>query len=178
MKILLVVDVQHDFVDGALGSAEAQAAIPYIRDKVDAAVEEGNTLIVYTRDTHFNDYMDSDEGKFLPVPHCIRNTPGWQIMEEVDVGGVKLDKLTFGLKDIDEYIEQALPNVDDTVTSIEIVGFCTDICVISNALLLKAAYATRGVPIFVDAKGCAGVTPEKHAAALEVMKSCQIIVKE
>ena len=183
MKILLVVDAQKDFINGVLGTAEAEAATPIIADKVAKAVEDG-TMVIFTQDTHFDDYMDTREGKFLPVPHCIQDTDGWKIDERVDIkGGFHIRKLTFGDYSIVDDIEDCIQTVHSSmefedIEEIEVCGFCTDICVISNVLMLQSVCHIAGIPIKVDAKACAGVTPEKHAAAIEVMKSCQIEVEE
>lgn len=186
MKILVVVDVQHDFVDGILGSEEARAAIPNIAKKVNEYANMEDTLIVYTRDTHDGDYYDTQEGKYLPIPHCIKNTIGWDIMPEVlneNAAILIVDKPSFGdillgAKITETVFEAKSFGYDGIIDyrpeSIEVVGFCTDICVVSNCLLLKAYYPET--PISVDSSCCAGVTPAKHEAALEVMRSCQIDV--
>lgn len=177
MKVLVVIDAQNDFITGVLGSQEAQEAIPYIASKVNHAMNDLD-LIVYTQDTHFDNYMDTNEAKYLPVPHCIENTWGWMVADEVDVVAQHIPKYTFGCHALPQYLMDLAALSDAEITEIEICGFCTDICVISNALILKSVFAPMNIDITVDAKACAGVTPEKHAAALEVMKSCQIIVKE
>ena len=175
MKILIVIDAQNDFISGVLGTPEAEAAIPYIAEKVNAADE--NTLIIYTRDTHYANYLDTPEGKKLPIEHCIKDTYGWQIDSRVykDNNCLVLNKRTFGIRNWDNIFYDILPRTE-TFEEIELCGFCTDICVISNALSLKSDLHIEGVPITVDAKACAGVTPEKHNAALDVMESCQINV--
>lgn len=177
MKVLVVVDVQNDFVSGRLGSPEAQDAIPTIRDKVNEYFKRGD-LIVYTQDTHYDNYMGTNEGKYLPVPHCIREEWGWDVVDEVDRFAPHIEKVTFGHYDLPFRILELASQVDSKIEGIELCGFCTDICVISNALILKSVFAPMDIDITVDAKACAGVTPEKHASALEVMRSCQIIVKE
>ena len=184
MKVLVVVDMQNDFIDGALGSPEAQAIVPKVAAKILQCAEDPEYAIFYTRDTHFNDYLDTNEGKHLPVPHCIANTYGWQIKEEVMLAstGAKCvdvqNKYTFGMSDIGIMVDSISELCDDydslEVESIEIVGLCTDICVVSNALILKSFY--KDIPITVYKDCCAGVTPAKHEAALEVMRSCQIEV--
>lgn len=179
MKVLVVVDMQKDFVDGALGTPEAQAIVANVAKKVSEYANQEECIVYYTRDTHWNDYLDTPEGKKLPVEHCIYNTDGWQIVPEVYVDSFNTfvgDKYTFGMYSLPDRIERALSDLYGTweATSIEVCGLCTDICVVSNALLLKAAYPN--VPISVDASCCAGVTPAKHDAALEVMRSCQIDV--
>ena len=175
MKILIVVDAQNDFISGVLGTSEAEAAIPYIAEKVNAADE--NTLIVYTRDTHYANYLDTPEGKKLPIEHCIEGTNGWQIDSRVykDDCCIVLNKHTFGISNLFNIIND-IYTIADKIEEIELCGFCTDICVISNALSLKSDLHIEGVLITVDAKACAGVTPEKHNAALDVMESCQINV--
>ena len=175
MKILIVVDAQNDFISGVLGTPEAEAAIPYIAEKVNAADE--NTLIVYTRDTHYANYLDTPEGKKLAIEHCIEGTNGWQIDSRVykDDYCIVLNKHTFGISNLFNIIND-IYTIADKIEEIELCGFCTDICVISNALNLKSDLHIEGVPITVDAKACAGVTPEKHNAALDVMESCQINV--
>ena len=180
MKILIVVDAQNDFISGVLGTPEAEAAIPYITEKVNEA--DDNTLIVYTRDTHYANYLDTPEGKKLPIEHCIEGTNGWQIDSRVYKDDcLILNKHTFGIRNWDNILDDIYPVLDiypitDSLEEIELCGFCTDICVISNALNLQSYFHTAGVPITVDAKACAGVTPEKHNAALDVMESCQINV--
>ncbi len=164
MKTLLVIDMQNDFITDALGTPEAQAIVDKVKAKIDAYRAAGDEII-YTRDTHTENYLDTPEGKKLPVPHCIKGTRGWEIADGLYVDGCEiLDKPTFG------YAGWG----DKRFTAIEMVGLCTDICVVSNALILKATFPD--VPIAVDAACCAGVTPATHAAALETMKMCQIDV--
>ena len=178
MKVLVVIDMQHDFVDGVLGSPEARAIVPAVAEKVAeyAAMEE--SVILYTRDTHFDNYMETMEGKHLPVPHCIANTDGWQIVPEVFTEDSEvIDKYTFGCHNLPSEIYAACCvkyNKFD-IESIEFCGVCTDICVVSNVLITKSTF--RETSIIVDSKCCAGVTPEKHEAALETMRSCQIEVR-
>lgn len=187
MKILIVVDMQNDFVTGSLGSPEAQAIVPNIIEKIKQYAADPESAIVFTRDTHYNNYMETMEGQYLPVPHCIAHTEGWSIIDELVGATVNFDtkckcvevynKYTFGLYELPKLIADlgAEYNYEQwEVESVELVGVCTDICVISNALLLKADYV--GIPITVDSSCCAGVTPAKHEAALEVMRSCQINV--
>ena len=170
MKTLIVVDMQKDFIDGALGTAEAVAIVPNVKSKIDEYVRRGDEII-FTRDTHGENYMNTSEGRSLPVPHCIRGTEGWEIPAELDLPGREhIDKPNFGWKDWDLKNGEARP----AFAEIEMIGVCTDICVVSNALILKALYPET--PISVDASCCAGVTPERHFAALEVLKSCQVIV--
>ena len=169
-KILVVVDMQNDFVDGALGTKEAQAIV----DNVAAKIKNFNGDIYATYDTHFEDYMNTAEGEKLPVPHCIRGTYGWELNKNVqnaldEKGYTKVEKVTFGSVGLPQLITDTY-NVAEI--EIELVGLCTDICVVSNALLLKAHFPE--IEISVDSSCCAGVTPEKHKGALETMMSCQI----
>lgn len=167
MKVLCVIDMQNDFIDGALGTKEAQAIVDNVKNKIEA-FRNSSDAVVFTRDTHHNNYLDTAEGKKLPVPHCIKDTYGWQISSKLTVGdSTVIDKPTFGSTDLSDYIF----GLKD-VRSIEFVGLCTDICVISNVLLLKARLPE--IPISVDSQCCAGVTPESHNNALEAMKMCQI----
>ncbi|HRR78200.1 MAG TPA: isochorismatase family cysteine hydrolase [Ruminococcus sp.] len=169
-KFLVVVDMQKDFVDGALGSKEACAIVPAAVEKI--AGFDGE--IFATFDTHFGNYMETAEGRKLPVPHCIKGTAGWELDKDIAAaldakGYTAVEKKTFGSVDLPALIEKAAGGEE---FSIELIGLCTDICVISNALLLKANYPEADIA--VDEKCCAGVTPEKHAAAIETMRSCQI----
>ena len=180
MKVMVIVDCQKDFIDGSLGTPEAQAMIPRLVDKINAEPE--STLYVFTRDTHEDNYLATAEGQALPVKHCIKGTAGWEIDSRIAAlfanAPVCIDKPTFGSTDLISFLENIYMNIDEEgVDEIEFVGLCTDICVISNALMAKAQFYNT-TAISCDATCCAGVTPEKHAAALEVMKSCQIIVKE
>lgn len=169
-KFLVVVDMQKDFVDGALGTKEAQAIVP-------AAVEtiknfEGQIFVTY--DTHFENYMETAEGKKLPVPHCIKGTDGWKLDQQIAAAlngkdYTEVEKITFGSVDLPGMIGKA---AGEEKFSVELIGLCTDICVVSNALLLKATYPE--MPISVDPKCCAGVSPETHEAALSTMRCCQI----
>lgn len=173
-KILIVVDMQKDFVDGALGTKEAMGIVDKVVDKIN----NHNGDIIVTYDTHGEDYMNTSEGKNLPVPHCIEGSEGWKLDAKVEEALSKreytsIKKPTFGSVDLPQYIEENY-NVEDI--EIELVGLCTDICVVSNALLLKANFIET--PISVDATCCAGVTPDTHKAALETMKMCQIKVCE
>ena len=172
-KILVVVDMQKDFVDGALGSKEAVAIVPNVVNKIKDF--EGDIFVTY--DTHFENYMDTNEGKNLPVPHCIKGTDGWELNEEVAKALANrkytpVEKITFGSVDLPGLVGKA---AGDEAFTVELVGLCTDICVVSNALLLKANFPE--VNIAVDAACCAGVTVESHEAALTTMKMCQIEVK-
>ena len=164
-KILVVVDMQNDFINGALGTKEAEAIVPYVKSFIDSFDGE----VIFTRDTHYENYMETAEGKSLPVPHCIKGTEGWQIHPELDQlrRTDAIDKITFGSKELVELLKDK-----GDIESITFVGLCTDICVISNAMLVKAFYPE--IPLAVDAKGCAGVTHESHERALGAMKMCQI----
>ena len=176
-NILIVVDMQKDFVTGALASAEAQAILPKVKEKIEAYDRAGKE-ITFTRDTHGEDYMQTNEGKHLPVPHCIKGTDGWQICAELTDGITSeyktVDKPTFGFLGWKEVL--ASETADGSDLDIEMVGVCTDICVVSNALILKALYPEATVR--VDAGCCAGVTPEAHAAALVTMRACQVDVTD
>ena len=170
-KILVVIDMQNDFIDGALGTPEAVAIVENVRNKIRSYPKED---VFATRDTHTQDYMYTQEGKNLPVPHCIRGTDGWQIRPEISeliFPDHVIDKPTFGSTALAK-IMQMLDNRYEGGISIELVGLCTDICVVSNALLLKASMPE--VPISCDASCCAGVTPESHDAAIATMRACQI----
>ena len=167
---LVVVDMQKDFVDGSLGTPEAQAIVSRAADKIRSF--EGDIFVTY--DTHFEDYLDTPEGKKLPVPHCIYETDGWELTDELrdlmeELPHYKVQKYTFGSVTLPHLMKEVADGDDFTI---ELIGLCTDICVISNALLLKAQFPE--LPISVDSSCCAGVTPALHNAALEVMRSCQI----
>ena len=166
MRYLIVVDMQNDFIDGALGSAEAVKIVPYVK----SLIETFDGEVLFTRDTHYDNYMKTQEGKNLPVPHCIFETEGWQINSELEAlrKTEAIDKITFGSKDLVDILK------DKDIESITFVGLCTDICVISNVMLVKAFYPE--IPLFVDAKGCAGVTVESHKNALNAMKMTQVKV--
>ncbi len=165
MKILVVVDMQNDFIDGALGSPEAVAIVPYVK----SVIESFDGKVYFTRDTHAENYMDTQEGKNLPVPHCIKGTHGWQIRAELDSlrKTEAIDKVTFGSSALVDVIAK-----EKDVESITFIGLCTDICVISNVMLTKAYFPE--IPLIVDAKACAGVTPQSHKTALDAMKMCQV----
>lgn len=168
-KILIVIDMQNDFIDGSLGTAQAQAIVPAVLRKIRSYPAED---IFATRDTHPADYLNTQEGKYLPVAHCIEGTDGWQIRPEIAElipEGHIFNKPTFGSVQLAKAMKQISASED---MEIELVGLCTDICVISNALLLKAVMPE--IRISVDPACCAGVTPQKHQAALETMRSCQI----
>ena len=186
-KYLIVIDMQKDFVDGALGSKEAEAIVPAVVNKVNTFDGE----VIFTKDTHFEDYLTTSEGTMLPVEHCIKGTEGWQLIAPLEKYCTEnkckvYEKLTFGSVELAQDM-LALQNAGHedpaaagdckatNIESIELIGLCTDICVVSNALLLKAFLPE--VPIKVDLACCAGATPDKHAAALETMRSCQILVQ-
>ena len=172
MKVLVVVDMQKDFVDGALGSKEALSIVPNVSKKIKEYQKE-DALIIFTRDTHFDNYLETQEGKKLPVAHCIKDTLGWEIVPELDTtNSLIIDKLSFGSTDLPKLIKDELDKKATSLESIELVGLCTDICVISNALYLKANFIET--PIYVDEACCAGVSKESHQNALEAMKMCQI----
>ena len=172
MKFLIVVDMQADFITGSLGSEQAAAIVPNVVEKI----KQFDGRIIFTRDTHFGDYMATQEGRKLPVPHCIKDSDGWQICDEIRQLTETLpsnhisyiDKPTFGCVKLPELIA----NFGETIDSITLCGLCTDICVISNAMILKAAF--QEVPITVDASCCAGVTNESHTTALQAMRAVQI----
>ena len=170
-KLLVVVDMQNDFIDGALGTKEAVAIVPNVKAKIEGF--EGTVL--FTRDTHFESYMDTQEGHNLPVPHCIKGTEGWEIRPELEAlrKTEAIDKVTFGSSFLPEKLLSM--NAVDPIESITFVGICTDICVISNVMVTKAFLPE--VPVIVDAACCAGVTPESHKNALEAMKVCQVKVE-
>lgn len=167
-KLLVVVDMQIDFVNGALGTAEAQSIIPEVVRKVEEEIAAGST-IVFTKDTHEENYLETQEGRKLPVVHCVKDTEGWELIPELrafEKGRMVMEKGTFGSTALTHF---AAKNHFDEV---ELIGLCTDICVISNAMLIKAACPET--PIRVCESCCAGVTPESHKNALEAMKMCQI----
>ena len=192
MKVLIAVDMQNDFIDGALGTPEAVAIVSAVEKKI----REFDGLVLLTRDTHEANYLDTQEGRNLPVPHCIRGSQGWEICPAVmaaaeaqaeqerevyeDENGeaslelayepVIFDKPAFGSLELAAALAKG--HEEEPVESVELIGLCTDICVISNAMLVKAALPE--VPVFVDASCCAGVTPESHGRALAAMEACQI----
>lgn len=164
MKTLIVIDMQNDFIDGSLGTKEAMAIVKNVKNKI-AEYKANKDEIIFTRDTHGKNYLETPEGKKLPVEHCIKGTEGWQIKDELMVDdAVVIDKPSFGYTGWSEM----------DFEEIEIVGLCTDICVVSNALILKSLFPN--IKISVDSTCCAGVTPKTHNAALETMKMCQIEV--
>ena len=170
-NFLIVVDMQKDFIDGALGSAEAEAVVPRVRAKIDSFCGR----VIYTRDTHDSGYSRTQDGRRLPVAHCIRETKGWQISRELPEGEAYkvIDKPSFGSVELGELLREE--DRREPIGQITLVGLCTDICVISNALLVKAFLPEA--EIVVDAACCAGVTPESHKTALQAMKSCQITIE-
>lgn len=172
-KILIVVDMQKDFVDGALGTKEAVAIVDNVVEKINNFEGE----IIATYDTHFENYMQTSEGKNLPVPHCIKGTDGFELNKKVQValdnkGYTPIEKITFGAVDLPQLVKEKANGED---FEIELVGLCTDICVVSNALILKANFPEA--EIAVDPACCAGVTVATHNAALDTMRCCQITVK-
>ncbi len=169
-NVLIVVDMQNDFVNGALGTKEAVAIVPHVKKKI----EEFQGTVLFTRDTHESWYLETQEGRNLPVSHCIKGTEGWQIIPELDAlrNTEVIDKETFGSSDLAE--ELVMMNEEEEIGKITLIGLCTDICVISNAMIIKAFLPE--VPIVVDASCCAGVTPESHQNALKAMEMCQIQV--
>lgn len=169
MKALIVVDMQNDFISGSLGTKEAQAIVSNVAKRIQTAQMNGETVF-FTRDTHSEDYMNTQEGRNLPVPHCICGTDGWQIDARLDTGdSTIIDKPVFGSLELAEQIAR-VPELE----SVELIGLCTDICVISNAMILKARLPET--PVFVRADCCAGVTLESHENALNAMKMCQIAI--
>lgn len=169
MKYLIVVDMQVDFISGALGSKDAAAIVPNVVKKV----QNFDGTVLFTRDTHLNDYLNTQEGMNLPIPHCIKDTAGWQLCDELQpYAETIVDKITFGSMEL----PQVLKGFGSSIDEIELCGLCTDICVISNAMLLKAAFPEA--LISVDASCCAGVTVESHKTALNAMRAVQIQIKE
>lgn len=171
-KILLVIDMQNDFIDGALGTPEAEAIVDRVAEEIRNYPASN---VIATRDTHTADYLNSQEGRNLPVPHCIKGTPGWELHPKIAAAlgtAEVIDKPTFGSRELAERLSQM--SLEDEL-DITLVGLCTDICVVSNALLIKAFLPES--PVRVIAACCAGVTPESHQAALDTMKMCQIQIQ-
>lgn len=170
MKILIVVDMQNDFIDQALGTKEAVGIVENVAKKIKGF----DGKVIYTKDTHPENYLETQEGKNLPVKHCIKGSEGWQISAILPVkkDDTVIEKPTFGSVELGVYLKKLAEDVE--IEEIEVIGLCTDICVISNALLIKAFLPE--VKISVDASCCAGVTPESHKNALEAMKMCQISI--
>lgn len=164
MDVLVVIDMQNDFIDGSLGTIEAQSIVGKVADKI----KSFNGKVIFTRDTHNERYLNTQEGTKLPVSHCVKGTDGWQLHPTlVPFATTVIDKPTFG----SVQLAQLLSDMDD-ISGITLIGLCTDICVISNALMLKGFMPE--IPITVDASCCAGVTPQSHKNALDAMKCCQI----
>jgi len=181
-NFLIVVDMQNDFVNGSLGTKEAQGIVPRVVNRIKRAKEQ-HEHIIFTKDTHQAEYLTTHEGKNLPVYHCVKGSEGWNIQQDVwdAVSGCVVtifEKPAFGSLDLMEYMSDYIGNqgVNDKDLDIELVGLCTDICVVSNALMLRSVFPEA--EISVRASCCAGVTPDKHNAALEVMRSCHIKVIE
>ena len=170
MKILIVVDMQNDFIDQALGTKEAVGIVENVAKKIKGF----DGKVIYTQDTHPENYLETQEGKNLPVKHCVKGSEGWQISAILPVkeDDTVIEKPTFGSVELGVYLKKLAEDVE--IEEIEVIGLCTDICVISNALLIKAFLPE--VKISVDASCCAGVTPESHKNALEAMKMCQISI--
>ena len=167
MKYLIVVDMQVDFITGVLGSKNAEAIVPNVVEKV----KNFDGTVIFTRDTHFDNYMETQEGTKLPIAHCMKDTIGWQLCEELlPYAKTIIDKVTFGSIEL----PQILKDYGEPIEEIELCGLCTDICVISNAMLLKTVFPE--VPIAVDSSCCAGITVESHNTALNAMKAVQISI--
>ena len=173
MKALIVVDMQNDFVDGVIGSKEAVAII----DRAVEVIENFDGKVFYTLDTHGEDYLQTEEGRHLPVVHCVRESKGWELNPQIQKALEKrhakgIEKPTFGSEKLMTLIQKEISDIE----SITLIGICTDICVISNAMLAKAHFVN--VPVSVVASACAGVTPASHDNALSAMKMCHIEVVE
>ena len=168
MKVLVVIDMQNDFIDGALGTPEACAIVPAVVDKI----RNFDGLVLATRDTHGADYLSTQEGRNLPVEHCIKGTKGWELNPEISalIKEAPIDKPTFGSCELGMRLKELAQH--ENIENITLIGVCTDICVISNAMIIKAFLPE--VPVTVVKECCAGVTPESHLRALEAMRSCQI----
>ena len=185
MKILCLIDLQNDFIDGSLGSAEAHAIVPRVVEKLNN-IDMTDTLVLFTKDTHYDDYLDTFEGKRLPVKHCIENTPGWSINKEISsvadnmegalvyssktIKHSRIYKNTFGSDDLRDFFVKHKDEIDE----VEFCGLCTSICVLSNAIMARQTMPDKIIK--VDASCCACVTPDSHKHALEAMKMCQIDV--
>ena len=168
MNLLIVVDMQNDFINGSLGTKEAQAIVPAVKARILEAMED-RWQVIFTKDTHSIDYLKTQEGKNLPIKHCLRGSSGWQLhpeLQDLSIGSSVFEKGSFGSLELAEYVSSLNPD------AIEVIGLCTDICVVSNVALLKA-YCPE-VPMSVRASCCAGVTPEAHEHALATMKSLQV----
>lgn len=178
-NVLIVVDMQNDFITGSLGSPDAVKILGNIKSKIKSYDSDDNGVIVFTRDTHSRNYFNTLEGKHLPVEHCIYNTKGWEIVDELNVPFKKakkyiIDKSTFGFSEWEQELSY-MGLSSNNISGIELCGVCTDICVIINALILKSLYP--GTEISVDATCCAGTSVDAHFAALSVMKNCQVNIK-
>ncbi len=171
-EILIVVDMQNDFIDGALGTAEAVAIVPKVVEKIRSFPGK----VLFTRDTHGPDYLETQEGRNLPVPHCIRGTDGWQLHPDIQAlcATEPVDKPTFGSAALGVLLQEM--DAQSPIGRVVLIGLCTDICVISNAMVIKAFLPEA--EIVVDAACCAGATPEGHRTALEAMRACQIRVED
>lgn len=170
-KAIIVIDMQNDFVYGELGTNEAREMLPRLVTKLEKVVKEKSADLIFTQDTHKEDYLSTQEGKNLPVVHCIKKTDGWEIVNDlqkfIPYAKAVIEKKTFG--------STRLPSLIKPYEEVEFVGVCTDICVVSNALLVKSFYPE--LIVSVDAACCAGVTPESHAKALDTMKACQCVIR-
>ena len=175
MKILIVVDIQNDFVTGSLGTNEAKSIVPKVASKIGSYLRDNN-IVVFTRDTHTSNYLETLEGRNLPVEHCIKNTHGWEIVDElqdfVKKADAVIDKPTFGSFKLLDFLEPLIEKGD--VEEIELCGLCTDICVVTNALLVRTKFPEMRIAL--DSACCAGVTEESHKCALKTMQACQIEV--
>ena len=181
MKILVMIDMQNDFLTGALGNAQTAAVLENVCRYVKKYLSESKAPFIYTMDTHSENYLETQEGKNLPITHCIENTDGWKLPNELEdiISAAKNNvickkKDTFGAKELPNVIAKIESESNEKIDEIELIGVCTDICVISNALLIKAFYPE--IQITVNSMCCAGVTPQSHLNALEAMKMCQIRV--
>ena len=172
-RILVVIDMQNDFIAGSLGTSEAKAVVPRVRECIEQWMQEKRGEIYFTRDTHHENYLETQEGRELPVPHCLEGSEGWRICPEL-AGYAEdcavFDKPAFGSQDLAEYLQESGDMPDEIV----LVGLCTDICVISNALLLKTFFPETRITVMANC--CAGVTPESHERALAAMAACQVHV--
>jgi len=174
-EVLIVVDMQKDFVDGSLGTPEAVKIVPSVVKEMKKKYD----LVFLTKDTHQPDYLETREGRFLPVVHCVENTPGWQFDRKVGKAAEKLEnaeiivKPTFGSEKLVERLKEE--DKADKIGRVTVIGLCTDICVVSNALMIKAAFPETDIRVLKDC--CAGVTPESHEAALTTMKMCQVVIE-
>ena len=178
-KILIVIDMQNDFITGSLGTDEAVAIVPGVVDKVKEALDDKNTYVIFTQDTHDSNYLSTLEGKLLPVEHCKKNTEGWKLHIDIEklLTGKEwsaVTKNTFGYSDWKDTISTIIDPLTELPEDVEfeVCGLCTDICVVSNVLTLRALYPNNRIRLYSEL--CAGTTPERHEAALDVMRSCQI----